>query len=766
MKISSLSRCLIESLRRAAAYNNNLMVGPEVVLWPDPEQQWEAVVPLVQAAMPELLVLGDYAPEKRRGPVIWIKTMVAGLLNQFSGTPVLYLPGISKQQLKRLGEAPLEMQPLLEYLYTGCFWQHRNGKEWTVAAFLQNEDEGLGLNLAQDTATKESLLPCLPALFENDQIQFPDHQLNSQFFRNLLLPNPVPSILGWMNSGDSFLRSFPAEKKTVFTAICEEQYGFRPEEANRLDAARLLGKQQNAWGPVWTYFANSPAKFPVLQQLLREAKPESTSAAQPEESWPQVNEAAEAMLRTQLAALPEGLPANMEAELKNLELEHGKRREWVWAELGQAPLATALKSLALMASGAIEAFPAGSLEEMSQAYRDRGYLVDQSMRRALAAVESNHDREVVIGVIRALYLPWLSTLADKFQRLVARGNDDFTGRVHYQPHDTFILFVDALRWELGMEFAERLERQGLKVELEASFCALPSLTPTAQPAVSPVADKVSGSSVFQDFRPQSLGGKDLTTAHFRELLSRNGYYYHEMGQPVSSGSKYWQAIGEIDTKGHAEGARMVKRVDELFEQVNESLQMVFEQGVRKVRIVTDHGWLLVPGGLPKTTLTKDHAETRWGRCALIKEGAKSDLLQLPWRWNPEIFIAYAPGVSFFKANEEYAHGGISLQECLVPTMVVHAPAELGIAGSIISVKWINLRCKVEVAGQPEGCMVDIRTKFSDPLSSIVLSSRQEVENGQCALMVDDLAEEQAVTIVLLDATGRILDKQNTTVGEN
>ena len=45
---------------------------------------------------------------------------------------------------------------------------------------------------------------------------------------------------------------------------------------------------------------------------------------------------------------------------------------------------------------------------------------------------------------------------------------------------------------------------------------------------------------------------------------------------------------------------MVKRIDELFDQVQEALDVAFERGIKRIKIVTDHGWLLLPGGLPKT----------------------------------------------------------------------------------------------------------------------------------------------------------------------
>ncbi|MDX2282985.1 MAG: BREX-1 system phosphatase PglZ type B [Bacteroidia bacterium] len=764
MNTRSLRKRLIESLRHAAAFNSNLVVGPEVVLWPDPDRQWEVVVPLLQVALPELLVLGDYAPEKRMGPVIWIKTMVAGQLEPVAGTPIVYLPGMSKQHLTRLGEARLEMQPLLEYLYTGCCWQHRNGKEWTVAAFLQNEEEGLGLHLAQDAATKESLLACLPTLFENDQILFPGHQLNAQFFRNLLLPDILPVLLSWLEAGEPFLSGFTAEKRAIFWAICEEQFGLTPTEALRAEAARRLGQQHNAWRQAWEHFANAPHKYPGIQQLLRAAMPDEQGQALPESSWPQINEAAEARLRGQLAGLQREEAAAIQAGLARLEEEHGKRRHWVWAELQQAPLAQALESLNRLARLTAQSYPSAGISELRHYYETKGYQVDQAVRHTLAAVDSGQDREAVSRIIRELYLPWLETLTEKFQRLAAEAISVFRGAVAYQEQDSFVLFVDALRWELAAEFAERFRREGLQVEMQAGWCALPSLTPTAKPAVSPVAGKISGTSQCTEFRPQTVANKDLSTAHFRDLLAHNGFFYYEPGSAISAGQKYWQEIGDIDTKGHAEGSNMVRRTDELYRLVQESLAHAFAQGIQQVRIVTDHGWLLVPGGLPKAALPKDHAETRWGRCALIKEGAKSDLLQLPWRWNPSVFIAYAPGISFFKANEEYAHGGLSLQECLVPTLIVRSSRTS--SGKIARHKWTGLRCRIEADSPLPGYEVDIRTKFSEPRSSIVIPSGCSIADGKCTLIVDDAAEQQAAMIVLLDPSGMIVHKVNTTVGEN
>lgn len=43
-------------------------------------------------------------------------------------------------------------------------------------------------------------------------------------------------------------------------------------------------------------------------------------------------------------------------------------------------------------------------------------------------------------------------------------------------------------------------------------------------------------------------------------------------------------------------------------------------------------------------------------------------LTFGWDWCKDVQVAYAPGVASFIAGAEYAHGGISLQECLVPVL--------------------------------------------------------------------------------------------------
>lgn len=697
----SICDSVLHALQQAEKHNSHTMVKPEVILWPDAERQWQDVIPDLQATLPQLLVYGSYDAEKKHGPSIWIKCMVARLLPEANwsanATPIIYLPGISKNDLRNVEEAGLNLQPLIEYQYTGTLFTQENGKEWTVLAFVENQSTGLGVQIAKDAATKSALKKALSTIFQDQEILYGKSFIDSDYLNAQLFPAIVPTILKWLCRGDAALQTMDSGRKQIFTELCEAQYGFVPDPLNIRAIAEKLGAQRGAWKNVWQLYAASPTRYPELEELLRLAKPDDLGPGfltLPEESWPQVNEQKEEELRKALAKAAKQHPSEAVIQLAALEKKHEARRQWVWFDLGKAPLLQALPYLQTMARLATEPFPSSTLADLQKYYTDQGYRVDQAMRKALASVKTDKDKSLLKSLIQTLYKPWLESVTEKFQLLIRADASVFTSQRAQKESETYVLFVDAFRYELAQEFSERLKKRGYQLELDTGWSALPSVTSTAKPNVSPVAPLVSTESDIKEFRPQLQSGKDLLTPVFREALKTNGFQYVANSGDLDPNSSQWQEIGDIDTKGHEEQADMVRRVEELFDQVQETLDTAFEKGIKRIKIVTDHGWLLLPGGLPKTQLNAGLAETRWGRCALIKEGAKTDLLYVPWRWNPAIHIAYAPGITFFKANQEYAHGGISLHECLVPTLLIERPATAVSLAKILDLKWVNLKCSV------------------------------------------------------------------------
>ena len=762
---------VILALKQAENYNSNLLVRPEVILWPDPENQWLEIISVLQESLPHLLIYGSYDPSKKQGPAIWLKCMIAKVLPEANwiddAIPIIYLPGVAKADLRNVENAVFNLQPLLEYQYTGTLFMQDNGREWTILAFIENPINGLGIKVAHDNATKDALKKTLPSIFQDEEVLANKSIIDADYLNNQLFPDIIPSILKWMCKGESFLKQMDAGKRETFINLCVSQYEFEPDHKNIKAIAEKLGSQKNAWKYVWQLYANAPHKYPEIEGLLRLAKPADLGTgifALPDESWPQVNEQREEALALALTKAAKNDPIKALSILKELEIQHSIRRDWVWFELGKSPLVNALNYLVQMAAKASENYSSSTIEDIKNYYISDGFLVDRFMRKALASVKLEKDKASVKLIIHLFYKPWIENITNKFQKLVANDSSIFTSQNAVVELETFVLFVDAFRYELAEEFCKRLEKYKLKVSIKADWSAIPSLTPTAKPNVSPIATEVSKLSNITEFRPELQNGKDLLTSVFRDALKAADFKLINHANDIQGKGKYWQEIGDIDTKGHEEQADIVKRVEELFDQVHEAIDVAFERGIKRIKIVTDHGWLLLPGGLPKTQLNAGLAETRWGRCALIKEGATTDLLQLPWRWNPSIYIAFAPGISFFKANEEYAHGGISIHECLVPNIIIENPHEKNIDAEIKVVKWVNLKCAIQTSDVPDLFSIDIRTKYNDEATSIVLSKAKQIHHNEVTLMVDDEAEHQAATIVLLDENGIILDKKPTTVG--
>lgn len=296
---------------------------------------------------------------------------------------------------------------------------------------------------------------------------------------------------------------------------------------------------------------------------------------------------------------------------------------------------------------------------------------------------------------------------------------------------------------------------------------MPSVTASGKAWCSPVAHLISGEKSDTEFEPRvAVDGKPLSGHNFRKLLSDHGVQAlgkHETGDPSG---RAWTEAGDLDHYGHEHGVRLARDLETQLHQVQERLAELQQAGWKRFRVVTDHGWLLMPGGLPKTELAKHQAETGWGRCAVLKDSAHGTSLTFGWDWCKEVQVAYAPGVSSFMAGSEYAHGGLSLQECLVPVITIEATS-VAAAGSVVkidAVTWKGLRCMVEVSPQVDGMTVDIRTKPALGSSSLAASVKK-IENGRASLAVaDDEHMGSAAVVVVLNQAGEVVQKSGTTVG--
>ena len=151
-------------------------------------------------------------------------------------------------------------------------------------------------------------------------------------------------LLVWMNSPAEIREKWDDNKWAAFISRCKAEYGFDPEKDGAIVAGEKLGfREDEVWGNLWRRFEESPLLYPGLPELLRRSKP-SGKLIFDKEPWPDENDSEEKSLLQELLELSSKSPADARQKIEELEARHNKRRDWVWAGIGQSPLAIALRT--------------------------------------------------------------------------------------------------------------------------------------------------------------------------------------------------------------------------------------------------------------------------------------------------------------------------------------------------------------------------------------------------------------------------------------
>lgn len=771
---STKQQTVIDALQASFASSLRSPEGvadPAVLLWTDTDGQWQGVLPALSAVIPQLYILGSYNPAARTGPVIWLKCILDRTLPEVSPPeeiiPIFYLPGVSRQELRAGGDCPRNLQPLIELQYRGAVWHQRNGRDWTVEAFLTSE-HGLGLDMAMDARTREAMLRALPRLSTHPLETLRGRRLEAEDFDRIIIGDPISDLLTWMSGPDLFQRSGEPSTWQTFRDVCIREFGFDPDKDGPLAAGDALVHGGGVWDSVWRRFCEAPRLYPgVTQQLRGPARDLFVDQSR----RPTANEEQESELRRELELVLSLPQQEACSRVIQLEEKHRERRQWVWAKLGESPLALALEPLVLLAQAARSPIGGATAQAMAADYANGGWRCDRAVLDALNMTRASSDGQLVAKVARALYEPWLDQSARHFQSLVGKVFSE-GGKLAVgvsRESGTCILFVDGVRFDIAGMIQERLEGRGFRVQMDHRFAPLPTVTASAKPLAAPVHSGCRGGSDISDFTPVWETSKQQVTAQrLRDEMGRDGLDVmenHEVYMPSGSDKSGWAETGKLDELGHSLESRMVQHIDSEVEDVVSRVVGLIAAGWPRVRIVTDHGWLLVPGGLPKVDLPPYLVASKWARCATVQGESQPDVPVFPWHWNPNVRIASPPGIGSFRAGVEYAHGGVSVQECVIPDMLVEAGAQLARA-SIKDIQWRGMRCKISVDTNTAGLSVDLRLNWRQADTSIVASVKELGANGEGSLAVkDDSYEGAAATVVVYDNSGQVLDYKPTTVGE-
>lgn len=756
----------------ALAYDANVRVGPVALLWPDEGAQWKPIVKRIGEQLP-LVSLGEYDPDARCGPAYWLRCVVARTVEVGlpEGPPIVYLPGVSRGALRAADSCPPELAPIAELQYRSQWFSHPNNRDWSIRGLLSHGERGVGLRIADDPQTNAALPLALNSLLDERMDRVGKQIVDADYLLELVNEDPIQSVLRWLDDPQGYQARSQGAGWSAFVQQCKADFGFDPTVDGEVSAARMLGTRQAGWKGVWKRFAETPERYPGVPEQLRKARPEEL-IVEDREPWPQDNEMAEDKLRSRLADFGVLTPEGARKEVAELEAEHAWRRGTVWASLEQAPLAFALEQLVLLADVTKQPLASDDLESLVSDYAERGWRADDAVVRSLSAVPIGPDRDAVSTAAAATYGDWLDLGAKALQTTIgplANAHTYEPGPPASTAAGTVAVFVDGLRLDVSQRMHARLASAGFDVSHATTLSALPTVTQTAKAALIPTKSSVLGPG--PDLHPvNGASGTKATIAVLRSLMVDNGVQVlapTETGDPGAAG---WAEVGEIDRRGHDVGLRLVDHLDEEVSRIVARIRELLDAGWERAEVITDHGWVLLPGGMEKVELPPATTEIKKGRCARLKDGASVDVPTVPWFWDPDVRIALAPGATCFEANKEYDHGGVSPQECIVPRLTVAAGAARATATGgpeFTKVKWLGLQCRIEFTGVTDKVIVDIRGLPAEPTSSIAEQAKETSTGGRVSLLVpDDDHEGERAHLVLVGPEGQILAQREVEVGSN
>ena len=536
-------------------------VAPVALLWPDQAEQWRPLIPFVRERR-LVLELGEHEPDSLRGPAYWIRGVVDGVIARGGAEdglpPVIYLPGYARSDIRAVEEADGRLKPLAELQYRGTIFAQQNGRDWTIAAFLQSKLGGLGIEVGEDDATKEALLRARGELAGRtvDELRG-SAPLRAPYFDSLLAPDLDRDVLRWLNDSAGFQASLKPEEWAAFRSRFKDRFGLELDDGE-IAVAGQLGRRSGAWSQVWQRYSEAPDRYPTVEEHLRAAAPKRAKETVglfdgPLGAWPQDNEHGETELRRALAEVATMDAAAAAARVAELDAVHAERRGWVWAARGEAPLALAIEHLAVLVDACRHALPAGPVSGLVDAYVADGWRADDAVMRALAATVTKADRDAVAGAVRTLYEPWLDVGARRFQDAVGESAASYAveSLVEWDA-GTCLIFVDGLRYDVGMRLEAALRALGQQVTIRPRLAALPTITSTAKPAVSPVVGRLGPGGALSPV--PAGGGADLTIGGLRTLLQAEGYQVLQDGETGDPSGRAWTEQGDVDELGHKQQA--------------------------------------------------------------------------------------------------------------------------------------------------------------------------------------------------------------------
>lgn len=273
--------------------------------------------------------------------------------------------------------------------------------------------------------------------------------------------------------------------------------------------------------------------------------------------------------------------------------------------------------------------------------------------------------------------------------------DFYSSRVKRCENRVYVIISDALRYEVAASLTEQLRRETQsKVELSSMCGIFPTITPYGMAALLPhreltvtpkndgglavLADGQSTESINREKVLQSAAPKSAAL-QYRNII---GMKRAERQALVKGMDVVYIYHDRIDEASHTSDGAVFPACEEAIEEIKNLIRIIANDfGGTQILITADHGFLYTYSPLTedgKVSKESWHGqEIEYGRryAIMAKDAAPEYLLSVQFLNGKTDYAAFATRENVrIKMNGgglNYVHGGISLQEMVIPVIDYH-----------------------------------------------------------------------------------------------
>lgn len=387
-----------------------------------------------------------------------------------------------------------------------------------------------------------------------------------------------------------------------------------------------------------------------------------------------------------------------------LDRDVGRKAQWqacrLMAELGNT--ATSVLASVNQMNGDANAWIAAYTARTPD--KPGWYRLDQAQRRLEAWVANLEDapEERPLGVVRRVYEDACHAMTEGFTKAFSKSAWAASASLHQtkvfsevvSPHPKPVAYflVDAMRFEMGVELAERLPST-TEISVRHAVAALPSITPVGMAALQPgaaasfsVIEQAGklGSRIDETFLPDLAARKKLAAARVPHLVDLSldellNLQPSKLLAKVAGAQVVMVRSQEIDHAGETGFTFQARQVmDTVIDNLARAIRRLAVAGIEQAVVSADHGHLFAsdrdesmrtdaPGG-QKVELHRRCWIGRGGAtpagCVRVSASALG--------YASDLEFVFPTGCGVFKAGGDLAfhHGGPSLQELIVPVLSI------------------------------------------------------------------------------------------------